>query len=309
MTTNEDDRIREILQKSKTVAVVGCSRDPKKPANFVPKYLKQNGYKIIPVNPSAEEILGEKCYLSLLDVPDEIDIVDIFRPGEQVEPVVDAAIKKKAKVIWMQEGIMNERAAEKARTAGLKVVMDKCMMKVHKILFGGDKMRMNNVDMNETGAFLEEVKADKSKAIKTKHVEGEWNFSGVQFSATLEHATGKTVVEADGPPIMGGSGLKPDPVQYCLFGLAACFAQTFASIAAEKGVELKQLKIAVENKVNLSKSLGLSDEPIVERVRLSVTASGNGDLKEIERLAKERCPGVYCLINPVKLEIESNFAE
>src|SRR3989338_8766035 len=112
-------------------------------------------------------------------------------------------------------------------------------------------MKINNVDMGKAGVFLEEVKLDRSKAIKTKRVEGEWNFSGVQFTATLEHATGKTIIEADGPPFMGGSGTKPDPVQYCLFGLAACFAQTFASIAAEKGVELKQLKISVENRVNL----------------------------------------------------------
>src|SRR3989338_6673675 len=168
-------------------------------------------------------------------------------------------------------------------------------------------LKINNLDMDKAGAFLEEVKADKDKAIKTKHVEGDWNFSGVQFTAALEHATGKTIVEADGPPIIGGSGTKPDPVQYCLFGLAACFAQTFASVAAEKGIELKQLKISVENKVNLTKPLGLGDEPIVENVKLSVTASGDGDLKEIEQLAKERCPGVYCLTNPIKLEIESNF--
>ncbi|MBI2233250.1 MAG: OsmC family protein [Candidatus Aenigmarchaeota archaeon] len=171
-----------------------------------------------------------------------------------------------------------------------------------------DDMKLNNVDMNKAGAFLEEVKADRNKAIKIKRVEGEWNFSGVQFAATLEHATGKTIVEADGPPIMGGSGLKPDPVQYCLFGLAACFAQTFASIAAEKGIELKRLKVSAENKVNLSRSLGIGDEPIVENVKLFVTASGSGDLKEVEQLAKDRCPGVYCLTNPIKLDIESDFS-
>jgi len=82
-------------------------------------------------------------------------------------------------------------------------------------------MKINNVDMDKAGAFLEEIKSDRSKAIKIKRVEGEWNFSGVQFTAKLEHTTGKTVVEADGPPFMGGSGSKPDPVQYCLFGLRA----------------------------------------------------------------------------------------
>src|SRR3989344_9264618 len=170
-------------------------------------------------------------------------------------------------------------------------------------------MKLNNINLDKAGTFVEEAKADKSKAIKIKKVEGAWNFNEgkPQFASTLEHANGITIVEADGPPFMGGSGIKPDPVQYCLFGLAACFAQTFASVATEKGVELSQLKIAVENKVNLSKPLGLGDEPIVENVKLFVTASGNGNLKEIERLAKERCPGVYCLTNPIKLEIESNF--
>ena len=168
-------------------------------------------------------------------------------------------------------------------------------------------MKLNNIDLEKSSRFIEEVKTDKSKAIKIKRVEGVWNLSGAQFKSSLEHATGKTVVEADGPPFMGGSGSKPDPVQYCLFGLAACFAQTFASVAAEKGVELEQLKVSVENQVNLSKSLGLGDEPIAEKVKLHVAALGNGNLKEVERLAKERCPGVYCLINPIKLEIESDF--
>src|SRR3989344_4760096 len=107
-------------------------------------------------------------------------------------------------------------------------------------------MKLNNVDIEKAGAFIEEVKQDKSKALKIKRVEGTWNLKEgkVQFTSTLEHAQGSTITEADGPPFLGGSGLKPDPVQYCLFGLAACYAQTFASIAAAKGVELKQLKVA-----------------------------------------------------------------
>ena len=173
------------------------------------------------------------------------------------------------------------------------------------------KMKLNNINLDKSNAFVEEVKADKSKAIKTKKVEGIWNFEEgtPQLISTLEHANGNTIVEADGPPFIGGSGIKPDPVQYCLFGLAACFAQTFASVAAEKGIELKKLKIIAENKVNLSRALGLSDEPIVERVKLSVEVSSEADkgrLKEIEELAKERCPGVYCLTNPIKLDIEIN---
>ena len=171
-------------------------------------------------------------------------------------------------------------------------------------------MKLNNINLDKAGTFVEEAKADKSKAIKIKKVEGAWNFNEgkPQFASTLEHANGITIVEADGPPFMGGSGIKPDPVQYCLFGLAACFAQTFASIAAEKGVELKKLKVAAENKVNLSRALGLGNEPIVERVKLIVEVSDvdKDKIKEIEQLAKERCPGVYCLTNPIKLDIEMN---
>ena len=169
-------------------------------------------------------------------------------------------------------------------------------------------MKINNVDIEKAGAFIEEVKQDKSKALKIKRVEGTWNLkeAKVQFTSTLEHAQGSTITEADGPPFLGGSGLKPDPVQYCLFGLAACYAQTFASIAAEKGIKLKQLKVAAENKVNLSKALGLSNEPIVEKVVLEVKASGDKgeNLAEIKKLAEQKCPGVYCLTNAIKLEIK-----
>ena len=171
-------------------------------------------------------------------------------------------------------------------------------------------MKMNNINLEKVGAFVEEVKKDKSKALKVKRVEGNWNLEDgkVQFVSTLEHANGSTIVEADAPPFMGGSGLKPDPVQYCLFGLAACFAQTFASIAAEDGIELKKLKVTAENKVNLSRALGLSNEPIVEGVKLIVEVSNSDKdkLKEIGQLAKERCPCVYCLTNPIKLDIEMN---
>jgi len=172
-------------------------------------------------------------------------------------------------------------------------------------------MKLNNINLDKSKAFVEEVKADKSKAIKIKKVEGSWNFEEgtPQFISTLEHANGATIVEADGPPFIGGSGVKPDPVQYCLFGLAACFAQTFASISAEKGIKLDKLKVIAENKVNLSMALGLGNEPIVEKVKLSVEVSSEaekGRLKEIEELAKQRCPGVYCLTNPIKLDIELN---
>jgi len=138
MSQNE---IKEILTKYKTVAVLGLSREPGKDSHRVSAYLKNHGFRIIPVNPFADEILGEKSYKSLLDIPPEIqktvEIVDIFRTSEDVPPIVEQAIKLKAAygkpyVVWMQLGIVNEQAAEAAEKAGLIVVMDKCMMIEHK---------------------------------------------------------------------------------------------------------------------------------------------------------------------------------
>lgn len=125
-----DDEIREILSL-KRVAVVGISRDENKAAHFVPKYLLEHGYDIIPINPFADEILGRRCYKSLDEVEGEIDIVDIFRPSDQVMQVVREAVKKKPKVIWMQLGIRNDEAAREAMRHGIKVVQDRCMMEEH----------------------------------------------------------------------------------------------------------------------------------------------------------------------------------
>ncbi|MBU2559409.1 CoA-binding protein [archaeon] len=123
---------KEILEKCKTIAVVGCSTDPKKPANYVPGYLKEQGYRIIPVNPFADEILGEKVYKSLEEVPDKIDTVLVFRPGEETPDVVKKAVEVGAKAVWLQEGIKNDEAEHLAEEAGLGFVMDRCMLKVHK---------------------------------------------------------------------------------------------------------------------------------------------------------------------------------
>ena len=113
----------------KTIAVVGISDNPERPSNFVAKFLEEHGYKIIPVNPTLTEWEGKKCYPDLLSIPVKVDVVDIFRRPEAVPPIVDEAIAIKAKVVWMQEGIVNEEAAAKARAAGIEVVMDKCMKK------------------------------------------------------------------------------------------------------------------------------------------------------------------------------------
>lgn len=129
------DEIGEIL-KMKKIAVVGLSKDPGKPSHYVPKYMQEQGYKIIPVNPTAEEILGERCCKSLSEVGESIDVVNIFRPPNEALQIVKEAIAKKAKAVWMQEGIINEEAAAEARKHGLLVVMDRCMMKEHKALYG-----------------------------------------------------------------------------------------------------------------------------------------------------------------------------
>ena len=125
------DVIEKIIKESKNVAVVGLSNKLGRPSLTVASYLKGQGYKIIPVNPTIQEVGGDKCYPDLASVPDKIDIVDVFRKSDEVLPVVDAAIKIGAKAIWMQEGVVNEEAANKAREAGLMVVMDKCMLKEH----------------------------------------------------------------------------------------------------------------------------------------------------------------------------------
>jgi predicted CoA-binding protein len=129
--------IEEILRNSKTIAIVGLSSDRERPSYEVGKYLKENGYRIIPVNPTEKKVLGRKSYPDLKSVPVKIDVVDIFRRPEHIPPIVREAIEIGAKAVWMQEGIKNPEAAAEARKAGLKVVMNKCMLKEHVKLFGG----------------------------------------------------------------------------------------------------------------------------------------------------------------------------
>lgn len=126
--------IPELLQSAKTIAVVGLSNRRIRASHGVSRYMQQNGYRIIPVNPNETEVLGEKCYSSLDEVPEKIDIVNIFRRPEAVPEIVDAAIRIKAKAVWMQEEVIHEEAAEKARQAGLTVIMDRCILKEHAAL-------------------------------------------------------------------------------------------------------------------------------------------------------------------------------
>ncbi len=126
------DPVADILRKCRTIAVVGLSSNPMRPSHEVTEYMQRAGYRIIPVNPNETEVLGEKSYVRLEDVPEKIDVVDIFRRSEYVPEVVESAIRIGARVVWMQLGIEHEEAAEKARAAGLAVVEDACILVEHR---------------------------------------------------------------------------------------------------------------------------------------------------------------------------------
>ena len=133
MTTS--DPVTDVLRSAKTIAVVGLSDNPLRPSHGVAAYMQAHGYRIIPVNPHIKESLGEKAYPSLLDIPEKVDIVNIFRRPEFVEEVVDQAIQRKIPAVWMQEEVIHEKAAQKARAAGLFVLMDRCILLEHRSRF------------------------------------------------------------------------------------------------------------------------------------------------------------------------------
>jgi uncharacterized protein len=132
----QSDPIADLLKRAKTIAVVGLSNSPLRPSHGVSAYMQTQGYRIIPVNPRIHGALGEKSYSSLAEVPGKIDIVNVFRRPEFVDEIVDEAIQLKIPAIWMQESVINQKAAEKAREAGIFVVMDQCILKEHKARFG-----------------------------------------------------------------------------------------------------------------------------------------------------------------------------
>ena len=134
MTAPALDAAERILRQARTIAVVGLSPDPRRPSHGVARYLQRAGYRIIPVNPNVREVLGERAYARLRDVRDPIDVVDVFRRSEFVGPIVDEAVAIKAPAIWLQDGVVDEEAAGRARAAGLEVVMDDCMMRRHSAL-------------------------------------------------------------------------------------------------------------------------------------------------------------------------------
>lgn len=136
MTIENDHELKHILGTIKTVASVGVSSNPEKESYGIFQYLLAHGYRMIPVNPTAIEILGEKAYPDLAALPVKVEVVQVFRRPEDVPPVVEAAIQIGAQIVWMQEGVVNEQAAARAEAAGLKVVMDRCMRKTHQRLIG-----------------------------------------------------------------------------------------------------------------------------------------------------------------------------
>ena len=137
MTIETDEELKAIFKDCKTIAVVGCSPWPERAGHYVPQFLQKQGYKIIPVNPGHEALLGERCYPSLRDIPESVDMVECFRRSEEIGPIVEDAIAIGAKVVWMQLGVINHEAAARAEAAGLKVVMDRCPKIDYPALFFG----------------------------------------------------------------------------------------------------------------------------------------------------------------------------
>ncbi len=170
-------------------------------------------------------------------------------------------------------------------------------------------MKLNNINLQTMGEFASAVSADPAKAQMRKRAEGEWNFADgePQFRAVMPHVAGETTVHSDFAPPMGGAGLAPDPIQYCLFGLCACYTGTYVQIAAEQGVALRRVKAVVENQVDLTRAFGLSQNPMVKAVTITIDVEADAPREVLERIKAEaanKCPGVYCVSNPIPLTIE-----
>lgn len=168
---------------------------------------------------------------------------------------------------------------------------------------------MNHVNMESLTKLMEAIKGDSANGKITPKVTGKWMFEEgqPQFRSEVEIEGGTFTVDADMPTSLGGWGSAPGPLHYCLYGLASCYAFTFAALAAMEGVALRKLEVETEGHIDVSKVFGLSDDPIVEEVRWRVVVDSDADDQTIERLkklAQERCPAVYCLMNPIKLTID-----
>ena len=170
-------------------------------------------------------------------------------------------------------------------------------------------MSVNNVNLDRLSQMVEQAKADPAAAKRVTRVEGRWNLEEgkPQFSGVLKYESGQVTVEADQPTAMGGGGTLPGPLHYCLYGLAACYTATFATMAAMMGVKLRKLETAVEGHFNFSRVFGLSDAPALERVNITLIVDADADqarLNELEELARQRCPAVYVFSHPVPLIAE-----
>lgn len=168
---------------------------------------------------------------------------------------------------------------------------------------------MDNVNLEQMQKFVEDVKRDSKTALKEKSVSGEWVFEEgkPQFVAELPYQKGKVSLSCEMPPFAGGWGSSPDPMQYCLYGLAACFATTFVATATSENVKLRSLRVTAENRVDLRKQLGLSKEPIIQKVRLKVQVNADvprSTLERLVKLAEERCPGTECVTRSIPLSAE-----
>ena len=169
-------------------------------------------------------------------------------------------------------------------------------------------MKINNVDVDSIRKTVAALEEEPSKAKKVNKIEGVWNTTeGPQFSATVTFEGGTMTIEADQPTPLGGGGTRPGPMVYCLYGSASCYAATFATMAAMEGVKLESLKITAESFMDMSRAFGLSENPIVDRVKFTIEVKSDAPadkIREIEELSKKRCPAVYCLTNPIPLETE-----
>jgi uncharacterized OsmC-like protein len=174
------------------------------------------------------------------------------------------------------------------------------------------KVKLNNVSLKNLEKTLAAFRADPDKARKTNQVDGAWNLEAgqPQFSARLVYEGGEMTLEADQPTGQGGGGTRPGPMLYCLAGLASCYTATFATVAAMMGVELKSLRITAESDVDFAPVFGLSENPIIEGVRLTLTVESDAPrpkIEEIEQLTARRCPGVYCMAHAIPFETRLEY--
>lgn len=166
---------------------------------------------------------------------------------------------------------------------------------------------LNNVNAGRLAQIIKEAETDKSKVKRSQKIEGEWLLEegGPQFRAEVNFEGGKIIMESDQPTNLGGGGTRPGPLHYCFFGLVSCYTTTFATVASTMGVELKRLTARLESNLNFSRAFGLSQEPVIEKIHITLKVESEAPrekLEEIERLAYERCPAVYALSTPVNLK-------